>query len=856
MNKFAIAISILLLVGSVSADLSFSSFSGDFNSYNPASSGIALSDIVTVANYYGCKTWVKNQCTECSNGFYFSKNGVCCEVPTLCSQFNRAEGICTACYQGYSVVNNCCVAAAQDSGCALWNGNTCSKCSKGWFMNKGVCTPVSDQCSTWNDQGHCLTCYNGYVLANGACNINTSPLDGSSNALCGLWNGSICTKCAPRSYFNPFRICTPVADQCETWDPTDGACLSCYGGYTLAKGVCSASAIAQPSDLGCGTWNAKGDICLQCSHRFYFNLVKKCVPVSDQCKVWTAAGLCTSCYDGYDLTNGQCSQSASNTAAPSDLGCGTWDWKNQKCLKCSNNWVFNNLGACVPVSDQCQTYDLSGVCLSCYKGFNLANGKCVEAPVDQVADKGCGTWDWNKKICLQCSNNYVFNGLGVCVPVSDQCKTFDRSGLCLSCYDGYNLVSGKCQEAAVQKPSDLGCGTWDWKNQKCLKCSNNWVFNNLGVCVPVSDQCKTFDLSGQCVSCYDGYDLIKGQCSQSASNTAAPSDLGCGTWDWKNQKCLKCSNNWVFNGLGVCVPVSDQCKTFDLSGQCVSCYQGYDLKAGKCEKAATQLPSDAGCGLWDWNNQKCLQCSSNWVFSNKGICVPVSDQCKTFDLSGLCVSCYDGYSLVNGQCSQSASNTAAPSDLGCGTWDWKNQKCLKCSNNWVFNNLGACVPVSDQCQTYNLAGVCLSCYKGYDLKAGACVQAAVEAVADIGCGQWDWDKKVCLQCSSRWVFNSQKKCVPVDDNCNQWNTAGQCTSCYAGYIINEGSCTLGNSLCQVSNANGACTSCYTGYILDNGNCVPISKLANLALYYSQCCPERLATLTQSVGNSNPTPFQP
>jgi hypothetical protein len=38
--------------------------------------------------------------------------------------------------------------------------------------------------------------------------------------------------------------------------------------------------------------------------------------------------------------------------------------------------------------------------------------------------------------------------------------------------------------------------------------------------------------------------------------------------------------------------------------------------------------------------------------------------------------------------------------------------------------------------------------------------------------------------------------------------------------------------------------------------VPISKLANLALYYSFCCPERLATLTSSfeVGSTSHVPY--
>jgi len=846
MKAIALAIALLLTLTSVHADLSFNSFNGDFSSLTAPNGAIALSDLITVANYYGCKTWVKNQCTECSQGYHFSAKGVCCEVPTLCSQFNLAQGVCLACYQGYSISNGTCKLAAIDTGCATWKDTTCAQCSAGWFLNNGTCSPVSDQCYTWDSHtGACLSCYNGYVLNNGVCSVNPNPATGAKDPLCATWLAGSCSACASRAYFNDFGVCTAVSDQCQTWDPKYGVCLSCYGGYTLTNGVCSQSPIQTPSDLGCALWNTNSNVCLQCSQRYYFN-GNKCAPVNDQCNTFdSSTGRCTTCYNGYDLQlDGTCQLSTKNTA-PSDAGCGTWDWKNQKCLECSNNWVFNGSGVCVPVSDQCNTFDRLGNCFSCYLGYNLVAGKCVLAPIQNPTDAGCGTWDWKNQKCLQCSNNWVFNNNGVCVPVSDQCNTFDISGNCVSCYLGYNLVSGKCVLAPIQKPTDAGCGTWDWKNKKCLQCSNNWVFNTQGVCVPVSDQCNTFDLSGNCVTCYLGYNLQNGKCVLAPIQN--PTDAGCATWDWKNQKCLQCSNNWVFNSKGVCVTVSDQCKTFDLNGNCVSCYTGYNLDTGKCVVAPVQAVSDVGCGLWDWNNQKCLQCSNNWVFNTQGACVPVSDQCKTFDLTGNCVSCYDGYNLVNGSCI--LAPIQAPSDLGCGTWDWKNQKCLQCSNNWVFNDKGACIPVSDQCNTYDITGKCVTCYKGYNLVAGKCVLAPIQNVSDVGCGVWDWDNQVCKQCSNRWVFNSNKKCVPVSDNCQIWDNTGACTSCYSGYVLNGGSCSQGNSLCQASNSNGACTSCYSGYILDNGNCVPISKLANLALYYSLCCPERLAALSSTVGNN-------
>lgn len=275
---------------------------------------------------------------------------MCCQAPTLCSQFNVAEGVCLQCYQGYSVDNGTCKVSPQNEGCALWSGNSCIQCSKAWYFSNGVCTPVSDQCRTWsNTTGACLTCYNGYLLNGRNCVVDNNPTS-NNNPLCAIWDGPVCLQCAERCYFNPSGICVSVSDQCQTWDPLDGFCLTCYRGYALNNGLCIESPQSQtPSDLGCAIWNSAADLCLECSQRYFFN-GQQCVPVSDQCQTWNLnTGACLTCYKGYNLMNQQCVKTPEQQV--SDLGCATWDWDAQRCLKCSNNWVFNNLGVCVPVSD-------------------------------------------------------------------------------------------------------------------------------------------------------------------------------------------------------------------------------------------------------------------------------------------------------------------------------------------------------------------------------------------------------------------------------------------------------------------------------------------------------------------------
>ncbi len=56
--------------------------------------------------------------------------------------------------------------------------------------------------------------------------------------------------------------------------------------------------------------------------------------------------------------------------------CAKWD--NEKCTQCSNRSYFNSSGICAPVDATCASFnDKNGLCLSCYKGYDLQNGKCI-----------------------------------------------------------------------------------------------------------------------------------------------------------------------------------------------------------------------------------------------------------------------------------------------------------------------------------------------------------------------------------------------------------------------------------------------------------------------------------------------
>lgn len=274
---------------------------------------------------------------------------------------------------------------------------------------------------------------------------------------------------------------------------------------------------------------------------------------------------------------------------------------------------------------------------------------------------------------------------------------------------------------------------------------------------------------------------MEGVCTWSPENDAAPADPGCKTWN--NTVCVECSPNWIQDSNGFCLPVSEDCRTHDANGLCTGCYRGYIVNEGKCvfdEVGNNQAPPQQGCHIWNWNTLTCEQCSSWWHFNQDGVCEEISALCHEYSADGLCTSCYKGYVLTdNGAC---VVNQDFPTDKGCKTWE--GVTCTECSFSYVFNLVGSCISVSDQCKTYNETnGECTSCYHGYSVVNGSCIYNK-EDPAKGGCKDWNWDAKICNECSPNWVL-LDGTCIAVSDQCRTHADNGWCTACYRGYDLTE-----------------------------------------------------------------------
>ena len=206
---------------------------------------------------------------------------------------------------------------------------------------------------------------------------------------CTLWQTTTCLACDPRYYL--FGSCIESKPHCKQVNAFN-VCIDCFDGYVLSNNTCVATVsgnivAATPNtntDPNCAHFDANGT-CTACYYRYYHNAQKVCMAVSDQCNAFDSSGNCLTCYGGYTLNNGSC---VITTTPNSDPNCAQRDASNI-CTSCYYRYYLNAQKVCVAVSDQCNTFDSLGNCLSCYGGYTLTNGSCVVSTAPTNSDPNC-----------------------------------------------------------------------------------------------------------------------------------------------------------------------------------------------------------------------------------------------------------------------------------------------------------------------------------------------------------------------------------------------------------------------------------------------------------------------------------
>lgn len=223
--------------------------------------------------------------------------GKCQEQNPLCKSTDLNTGGCMTCWSGYTLSGNECIiekqlAANSDPYCLKTVDGVCTRCSSGYYYNKGqgLCAQLDPVCRNSNlDNGDCTDCYAGYALSGGKClPVQVAQI---TNCLTIGPNG-LCSECIEGTYLSGSE-CRQVSILCATYNRANGECTSCVGGHFLQDGICVFPALF---DQNCVRYESA--YCSKCRLGFYLSNFL-CNTIDPNCvKFSYEQGRCDECANG------------------------------------------------------------------------------------------------------------------------------------------------------------------------------------------------------------------------------------------------------------------------------------------------------------------------------------------------------------------------------------------------------------------------------------------------------------------------------------------------------------------------------------------------------------------------------
>ena len=304
--------------------------------------------------------------------------------------------------------------------------------------------------------------------------------------------------------------------------------------------------------------------------------------------------------------------------------------------------------------------------------------------------------------------------------------------------------------------------------------------------------------------------------------------------------------------VGTCAKGTLVCDASGSSPKSTICdfVNGYISKTdGSCEAKTVE-----GCAMNYFSDEQkpCLACNPGLVLdSKKEKCVAVEDakkkeNCKDYDkTTSVCTSCNDKFFVQSGECK--AVTTAVEN---CGTYE-NATTCKVCANGYYLKDK-ACVKIEvvANCQ-FHTDRQCDACAADYFLNKG--YNATITL-----------DNSLYLQIASSlthgegWSVssNTHSVCEKVTvENCMTKASSGTCTTCNAGYFLNDSKmCELNPEdpidNCKTYSNATTCTKCNDEfYLADSSTCTAVTKVTNCKTYTTNAnsCSECLASHYLSGG---------
>ena len=616
-----------------------------------------------------------DQCLTCNDGYYFDLNdnkSKCKKIDIEhCTQaVIESDSVrCINCTNGYILHNGQCEKACDfgywENTCASCNQTyefreNCASCHTGYYLsssyeNKTICRYCNEgsssnnckECEYISGEVKCTECESDSFLVDGKCITSCSW----ACSYCIYENEKyVCNKCQDHYFLQDLgegKICEECSEGCKTC--TSESCSQCMEEYKLIGDNCEKYCTIG-SNLKCKTcdFNVKNK-CKDCNPGYYLPnddiLDKsKCYSCGSNCMSCYGNSnnhICTQCYYGYRLSNGECIKQC-------DLGyydyCKTCDTViPENCGSCNDGYYlpiyykrYCNYCGSYRIKKCHQNSDYNIIIDECYYDYILIRNSCVE--------KCDSTNYWSNCLvcneepdkldqCKQCKNGYYLPiefGDYYCYSCPYNCKSCEGSyynPTCTECYDGYQLSGGKCLTECNIGNNELckSCNPEPGKIDRCLECNeyyylpdNNYYYdyyyyyydyNNQNQCLSCPNYCKKCignEYNADCTECDTGYYLVQNEENEyyyyynptyyySCKECEMP---GCISYKPNSNTCI-CNE---------CVVGSDPIRN-NIDNELISCYKGCDI--GELEKCKSCSDEEGKCG----------ECNDGFTLNTEGKCI-------------------------------------------------------------------------------------------------------------------------------------------------------------------------------------------------------------------------------------------
>ena len=173
-----------------------------------------------------------------------------------------------------------------DVNCAKFIQGVCQNCSKGFYPgSNGLCKQFNPLCKTSDIQtGACKTCYPGYTLIAGLCEIGSSSTSNSDPNCKSTNTFGVCTSCYASFYLSAQATCIRLDPLCKSYTPSQRDCSDCYDGYTLVDGKCIISTKVPSANDDPYCIKSQGSNCLNCASGYFKDHTGACKELNPLCK--------------------------------------------------------------------------------------------------------------------------------------------------------------------------------------------------------------------------------------------------------------------------------------------------------------------------------------------------------------------------------------------------------------------------------------------------------------------------------------------------------------------------------------------------------------------------------------------